>query len=98
MTRSFLTNFLYAILMAFSLMLPMEMHAQNVSLELKNVTVQEAVTKLQAQGHFTIVILSDDVDLQKRVSVSAKDAPLSDVLDQIFAGQKLDYSINTEKW
>ena len=94
MTRSFLTSILYAILMALALMLPMEMHAQNVSLELKNVTVQEAVTKLQAQGHYTIVILSDDVDLQKRVSVSAKDAPLSDVLDQIFAGQKLDYSIN----
>ena len=77
-----------------ALLLPLLGMAQNVTLELRNVSVQEAVAKLQAQGNYTIVINADDVDLQKRVSVSAKDAPLSEVLAQIFAGQDLDFSVN----
>ncbi|MCR5519710.1 MAG: TonB-dependent receptor [Bacteroidales bacterium] len=61
---------------------------------MKNVTVQEAVTQLQSQGNYTIIINSGDVDLQKRVSVSAKNASLNDVLTQIFSGQKVDFSVN----
>ena len=81
-------------LVTLAILLPGSMFAQNVTLELKNVTVQEAVTQLQSQGNYTIVINSGDVDLQKRVSVSAKNASLNDVLTQIFSGQKVDFSVN----
>jgi TonB-linked SusC/RagA family outer membrane protein len=81
-------------MVALALMLPLAAGAQTVTLNLRDVTVQEAVTQLQSQGNYTIVINSDDVDLQKRVSVSAKDAPLSEVLAQIFAGQNMDFSVN----
>ena len=82
-------------LLSFSLALLLSVGAlaQNVTLNLRGVTVQEAVTQLQSQGNYTIVINSDEVDLQKRISVSAKDAPLTEVLSQIFAGQNLDFSV-----
>ena len=82
-------------LLSFSLALLLSAAAlaQNVTLDLRGVTVQEAVTQLQSQGNYTIVINSDEVDLQKRVSVSAKNAPLTEVLSQIFAGQNLDFSV-----
>jgi TonB-linked SusC/RagA family outer membrane protein len=79
---------------SLALLLSLGALAQNVTLDLRGVTVQEAVTQLQSQGNYTIVINSDEVNLQKRISVSAKDAPLSEVLAQIFAGQNLDFSID----
>ena len=82
-----------AMLVLTALLVPMMLGAQNVTMEARNVSVQEAVTILQSQGNYTIVINADDVDLQKRISVSAKDAPLSEVLSQIFAGQNLDFAV-----
>ena len=85
---------LRSILVTVALLLPAWLSAQNVTLNLKDVSVQEAVTQLQSQGNYTIVISADDVDLQRRVSVSAKDMPLTEVLSQIFKGQDLDFSIH----
>lgn len=79
---------------SLALLLSLGALAQNVTLDLRGVTVQEAVTQLQSQGNYTIVINSDEVNLQKRISVSAKDAPLSEVLAQIFAGQNMDFAID----
>ena len=84
---------LRAMLVLTALLAPMKLGAQNVTMDARNVSVQEAVTILQSQGNYTIVINADDVDLQKRISVSAKDAPLSEVLSQIFAGQNLDFAV-----
>ena len=76
------------------LLLPLGLAAQNVTLKLKDVTVQEAVTRLQSQGNYTIVVNSEAVDLQKRISVSAQDQPLDKVLAQIFAGQNVEFVIS----
>ena len=94
MCKSDLLRLVRVMMVALALMLPLAAGAQNVTLNLRDVTVQEAVTQLQSQGNYTIVINSDDVDLKKRVSVSAKDAPLSEVLAQIFAGQNMDFSVS----
>lgn len=82
------------LLVSLALLLSFGALAQNVTLSLRDVTVQEAVTQLQSQGNYTIVINSDEVDLNKRVSVTARDASLTDVLAQIFAGQNMDFSVN----
>ena len=95
MSKCDFLRILCAMLVSLAFLPPLHLGAQNVTLELKNVTVQEAVTQLQSQGNYTIVINSDDVDLQKRISVSAKDASLSEVLAQIFKGQDLDFSVNS---
>ena len=94
MCKSDLLRLVRVMMVALALMLPLGVSAQNVTLNLRDVTVQEAVTQLQSQGNYTIVINSDDVDLQKRISVSAKDAPLKDVLAQIFSGQNMDFSVS----
>ena len=94
MRKTGLRYILRTMMLSLSLLLPLGLSAQRVSLELKNATVQEAVTQLQSQGNYTIVINSDDVDLGRKINVSAKDAPLSEVVAQIFAGQDLDFEIN----
>ena len=69
MSKSSHLRTLRATLVLLALLVPVFLGAQNVTLDARNVSVQEAVTILQSQGNYTIVINADDVDLQKRISV-----------------------------
>lgn len=75
-------------LMIFSL------SASAIDLNLKNVTVEQALAALNKAGNYSIVLNSGDVDLSRKVSVKAKDATVKEVLGQILAGQ--DVSITME--
>ena len=81
------------LLMAAAMMLCVAANAQ-VSLNLKNVKVSEAITALNRTNGYSVSVNSGDVDMNKVVSVSATGASVSDVLDQIFAGQSVSYTIN----
>lgn len=81
---------LAALCLAFSL----GSGAQNVSLNLKGVSVSKAVTELQKACGYSVVIKSDDLDMSRTVSVSVDNADVSDALKQIFAGQDIDVSIS----
>ncbi len=67
------TNFLYVVILCL-LLSPATGFAQTkrINLELKNVTVQEAVTSLNRTENYSILVSSDEVDLNKRISVSAQ--------------------------
>ena len=77
-----------------SLLLYTSVSAQNISLKLRNVTVQEAITALNQTESYSIILNSDAVDLNRKVSVSAQNAPITEVLAQVFAGQNVDFVIN----
>ena len=68
--------------------------AKRINLELKNVTVQEAIATLNRTENYSIIVSSDEVDLTKRISVSAKNATIREVLDQVFAGQEVTCTID----
>ena len=97
MNRATIIRFLRNALLVLVFLLPFRLTAQNISLELKDVTVQEAILQLQLQGNYTIVVQANDVDLLKKVSVSAKKIPLREVLAQIFVGQEVEFSIEGNK-
>ena len=56
------------------LSLSVGMKAQNIELELKNVTVKDAISAVSQQTGYSIVANSDVVDLNKKISVSARNA------------------------
>lgn len=90
------TNFLYVVILCL-LLSPATGFAQTkrINLELKNVTVQEAVTSLNPLPKtYSILVSSDEVDLNKRISVSAQNATIREILDQVFAGQEVNCTIN----
>ena len=89
------TNFLYVVILCL-LLSPATGFAQTkrINLELKNVTVQEAVTSLNRTENYSILVSSDEVDLNKRISVSAQNATIREILDQVFAGQEVNCTIN----
>ena len=73
------------ILLSFSVM------AQNVSLNLVNVTVKKAITELKEKSGYSFVYVSNDIDTQRIISVKANDLPSA--INQIIDGQDLTYEI-----
>ena len=68
--------------------------AQDITLQLKNVTVKEAIEALHKTKNYSVVIKSAEINMSKKVSVNATNAPIKAVLDQIFVGQNVSYAIN----
>lgn len=77
----------------FLLMLPGGAAAQ-IGLKLANVTVKEAIEVLHQRENYSVVIKSDGVDMNRRVNISTHNAPIEEVLSQIFTGQNVTYSIS----
>lgn len=65
--------------------------AQNIHLNLKNVTVQQAITELQKQSGYTVAIKTDEIDMMKIITVSANE--IESALYQIFKGQDAKFNI-----
>lgn len=87
------TRVISGLLLLTLLALPTGIATAQIRLQLSNVTVKQAIEALHQQQSYSIVIQSDDVDMQRRISVSALDASIEEVLDQIFAGQHVSYTI-----
>ena len=68
--------------------------SQPYSLSLRDVTVQDAVDQIQSRFGYSIVIRSTQVDLSRKVTVSASDADIESILSQVFAGQDVVYSVD----
>ncbi len=76
---------------AFLLCLNLSMAAQSVSLQMKGVTVKKAMSELRQKSGYSFVFEAGDLDMQKVVSVNAKN--VRQAIDQILHGQNLSYEI-----
>lgn len=73
-------------------------YAQDISLKANNITVKEAIEQLKEKSGYSFVFSSADIDTKKRVSISAKDATVEDIVNQILRGQdNLTYEIQGKK-
>lgn len=68
-----------------------------VSLDVRNQTVKEVLDEIEDQSDFTFFFNNRHLDLQRRVSVSEKRSDIFKVLDRIFAGTNVGYSILDKK-
>ena len=69
--------------------LPLSVHAQQVTLHLQDVTVRKAFRELEVKGNVSLVYEKNDVDLTRKVTVKVDNQPISKALDQILKGQDL---------
>lgn len=67
------------------------LYSQNVSLKLDNVSIKEAMSKLQSQTGYSFVYMVEDINLKKKVSVDADQ--LDEAIGQILKGQAISYEI-----
>ena len=85
---------LLALLTCCALALSTGAYAQKVNLQLSGVTVGDAISTLNRTENYSVIVNSDEVNLSRRVNVSAKDATIDEVLRQIFAGQNVAWAID----
>lgn len=72
--------------------------AQNISLKPGNVTVKQAIEQLKEKAGYTFVFSSMDLDTSKNVYVSAENATVEEIVNQILKGQEgLTYEIKGKK-
>lgn len=65
----------------------------SVSLSLNNTSIERALDRIEDQSGYNFLIADKSLDLSKRVDVSADNKPLTQVLDQLFAGTNIAYRI-----
>ena len=75
-------------------MVSQPLKAQDITLNLSNVTVKEAIEVLSNAQNYSFVINSTEIDVKRVISVNAQSLPIEKVLDQIFVGQAVSYKIN----
>lgn len=64
-----------------------------VSVESQNVTVGEVLKDIEKQSDFDFFYNNNQIDLNRRVSVSSRNSDIFNVLDQMFAGTNVSYSV-----
>jgi TonB-linked SusC/RagA family outer membrane protein len=68
--------------------------ANNITVELKNKTVEEAFKYIEANSKMVFFYNVKDVDLKRKVSIQATNVPIENVLDQLFSGMANSYRID----
>ena len=67
--------------------------AQHISLSMSNVTVKQAIDAFNKKSGYSFVFSSKDVDTKKKVSISADNQEIEEVVRQILDGQSVTYEI-----
>ena len=66
---------------------------KNISLDLKNVTVKEALEQLKAKTTYSLWFNVSEVDLGRKITINLQDKSINEALDIILKGQALNYEI-----
>lgn len=71
-------------------------YAQNakISIRLQNKTVKEVLKEIENQTDFNFFFNNKHIDVNRQVSVSADGGNVSDILDEIFRGTGVTYSVS----
>lgn len=68
--------------------------AQRVTFKANAVPLRSAVVQFKKATGYSYVLRSNNLDMNKRVTVNATNRPLREVVNQILAGQDVDYEVN----
>ena len=91
LTRLFRT--LAIILFLIGITLPQASFAAGIDFTAKDVTVTEALTKLQQQHGYSVTVKADKVDLSRKVSIDVSNASVQTIVRQIFSGQNVNFTV-----
>lgn len=91
-----LTNLAGAFLIAGTLSLSAGTYASEhtLTLNLKNVTIHEAIENIKNQSEFSFSMDVKDLNLEEKVSVSLTNKSINEVLAVLFNGKNVHYEIN----
>lgn len=65
----------------------------NISLNLENVTLEEALEQIKQKGDYSLWYRNDEINLNKKVSLRVENKEISQILDNLLANEGLGYII-----
>ena len=70
-------------------------YAQNdrITLDARNISLAEAMTRIERQSEYSFLYNKTLVDISRKVTLQAKNRPVRWVLDRLFAGTQIAYTI-----
>lgn len=78
----------------FGLQLSAQEQGKRFSVDVKNVTLKEAIEVIKKQGNYSFLIRNNDIDLSKKVSVNVSNGTINDVMGQLLKGMDVKYEVN----
>lgn len=81
------------VLMLSMVLVSLSSYAQ-IDMSLGKISVRKALEHLQREYNYSVSVRSDEIDIDRVVTVNTQGATLTAVLDKIFAGQNVEYVIN----
>ncbi|MDO9634632.1 MAG: SusC/RagA family TonB-linked outer membrane protein, partial [Paludibacter sp.] len=67
--------------------------SQNITLNVNNITVKDAIEKFKESSGYSFVFEVGDLDTRKQISINVNQRPIEEVVKQILAGQQVSYEI-----
>ena len=67
--------------------------ATKLSLNLREVTIKEVLQEIESMSKFRFSYQHEEVDLNKKINASFKNEVIENILNKIFEGENIDYSI-----
>lgn len=80
--------------LVLSAVLSLAVSAQKYTLNLRQVPVRTAIEEIQRQFGYSVVVETSRVDMDKVISIQARNVDIKDLLGQIFAGQDVSFSVD----
>lgn len=78
--------------------LSFSVYSQDISLNINNITVKEAIEQLKEKSGYSFVFSSSDVNTNKIISIVANKSNIEEIIEQILQGQSsLSYEIQGTK-
>ena len=68
--------------------------SKKLNLHLQGATIKEALTRIEDQSEFYFMYSGRVIDVEREVSVNIEDQKINNVLDQLFAGTDVNYTIS----
>ena len=74
-------------------------YAQNgrITLDVRNVTLEEAMTRIERQGEYSFLYNKTLIDVTRKVTLRAENQPVRQVLDRLFAGTDISYTLRNRQ-
>lgn len=84
------------LLMSMGISVAAETYSQEtfITIESNNLTVKEVLNKIEKESEYIFFYMDNSIDLNRKVSVKAKQEQVNKILDQVFEGTNTHYYIS----
>jgi len=90
-------TFVFVVLLSLSVSATVYSQQSKFSLNLTNVTIREVLKQVEEQTQYKFLLQDERLNIDKKVNVHVDQANIDALLDEVFVGQHVKYTITDKK-